>query len=97
MQYNNKSIVLSELIGLKARIIKHKDAKQKGMQGKVVDETKNTLVINTSKGIKRVIKANAMFRFYAGSRSFDVDGKEICFRPEERTEKAIKFYKRRSL
>ena len=56
MQYNNKSIVLSELIGLKARIIKHKDAKQKG-----------------------------------------VDGKEICFRPEERTEKAIKFYKRRSL
>ncbi len=97
MQYNNKNIVLGELIGLKARVLRHADKKQKGIKGEVIDETKNTLVINTIRGIKKILKANALFRFYAGSKSFDVEGKEICFRPEERTEKALKFYKRRSL
>ncbi|MGC8547746.1 MAG: ribonuclease P protein component 1 [Candidatus Micrarchaeia archaeon] len=97
MHYNNKNIVLSELIGLKAKVIKDTDKKQRGIQGTVIDETKNTLIINSSKGIKKVIKANAIFRFYAEGKSFVVKGEEINFRPEDRTEKAIKFYKRRSL
>ncbi|MEM3215673.1 MAG: ribonuclease P protein subunit [Candidatus Micrarchaeaceae archaeon] len=97
MQYNNKNIVLGELIGLKARVVEHKDKKQKGLHGIVIDETKNTLIINTSKGIKKVIKANATFRFYASGKSFLVQGNEINFRPEERIEKALKFYKRRRL
>ncbi|MEM3781577.1 MAG: ribonuclease P protein subunit [Candidatus Micrarchaeaceae archaeon] len=97
MQYNNKNIVLGELIGLRVRVAKHTDKKQKRLQGTVVDETKNTLIINTSKGIKKIIKASATFRFYAGGASFLVQGREINFRPEERTEKALKFYKRRRL
>jgi len=97
MHYNNKNIVISELIGLQVTIAKHKDKKQTGIKGTVVDETKNTLVINTSKGLKKIIKANAVFRFKAGKQSFLVDGKEINYRPVERTEKALKFYKRRSL
>ncbi|MGC8676263.1 MAG: ribonuclease P protein component 1 [Candidatus Micrarchaeia archaeon] len=97
MQYNNKNIVISELIGLKVRVARHKDKNQDGISGTIIDETKNTLVINTNKGIKTVIKADAVFRFYAGKRSFLVQGSEIHFRPEERTEKAMKFYKRRSV
>jgi len=95
--YNNKNIVINELIGLQVKVVKHKDKKQEGMEGTVVDETKNTLVINTSKGLKKIIKANAIFRFKAGKKSFLVDGKEINYRPVERTEKALKYYKRRSL
>ena len=97
MECNNKNIVLCELIGMKVKVVKHKDKKQKGINGKVIDETKNTLVINSSNGIRRIIKANAVFRFYVGKKSFLVDGNEINFRPEERIEKAMKYYKRRSL
>jgi ribonuclease P protein subunit POP4 len=95
MQYNNKNIVLSELIGLRAKVIKCSDKKQEGLDGIVSDETKNTLIFDTKKGIKRIIKKTAVFKFYAGNKSFTVKGTEISFRPHERIEKAIKYYKRR--
>ena len=44
-------------------------------------------------GRKRVVKKISVFRFYPGRKSFRVDGNEINFRPFERTEKAIKFYR----
>ncbi|MGC9099297.1 MAG: ribonuclease P protein component 1 [Candidatus Micrarchaeia archaeon] len=97
MQYNNKNIVLNELIGLKAKVQRCADKKQEGIEGVVIDETKNTLVLDTSKGIKRVIKKSATFKFYVGNKSFTVKGEEINFRPHERTEKALKYYKRRKV
>ena len=97
MQYNNKNIVLAELIGLKAKIIKCNDRNKEGIEGKVIDETKNTLVLDTKKGIKRIAKNRAVFKFYVGNKSFTVKGEEILFRPFERTEKALKYYKLRRL
>ncbi|MDE1824549.1 MAG: ribonuclease P protein subunit [Candidatus Micrarchaeota archaeon] len=44
---------------------------------------------------KRVIKKISVFKFYASGRSFIVNGEEISFRPHERLEKALKYYKRR--
>ncbi len=95
MVYDNRNIVLHELIGLKVKVIASKDKKQSGLLGNVVDETKNTLLIETKSGAKRVIKKTSKFRFYAGKKSFVVEGIEINFRPDERIEKAMKFYKRR--
>ncbi len=95
MGYDNKNIVLNELIGLKARVLKSLDKKQRGLSGIVIDETKNTLVMETLNGSKRVVKKSSSFRFYFQGAHFDVDGNEIAFRPVERTEKAIKYYKRR--
>ncbi len=95
MDYNNKNIVLNELIGLKARVLKSLDRKQEGISGTVIDETKNTILLETRNGKKSIIKITSVFRFYHGGDSFVVDGKEISFRPHERTEKAFKFYKRR--
>jgi len=97
MHYNNKNIVLSELIGLRAKIVECSDKKQKGMEGKVIDETKNTLILETRNGIKTVIKKTAVFKFYVGNKSFTVRGEEISFRPQERTKKALKYYKLRRL
>jgi ribonuclease P protein subunit POP4 len=96
MGYDNKNIVLNELIGLKARVLKSLDKKQRGLSGIVIDETKNTLVMDTLKGSKRVVKKSSSFRFYFQDAHFDVDGNEIAFRPVERTEKAIKYYKKRT-
>jgi ribonuclease P protein subunit POP4 len=95
MRYNNKNIVLSELIGLRVRVLKSLDKKQKGSLGKVIDETKNTLVIETSGGKRSFVKRISLFRFYTQEGSFDVEGREIAFRPEDRIEKAMKYYKRR--
>ena len=96
MHYDNRNIVLNELIGLKVRIIKSTDSKQKGLNGSVIDETKNTLLLETSKGVKRVIKKSSTLRFYYGGKSFVVEGREINFRPEERISKGLLFYKLRN-
>ncbi len=97
MPLNNKTIVLHELVGLDVSVVKSSDAKQAGIHGTVVDETKNTLVIQTDEGLKHIVKAISTFRFREGSKSFIVDGEEINFRSEDRLEKGLKFYKRRKL
>jgi len=95
MEYNNRNIVLNELIGLRARVLRSLDKRQRGASGVVVDETKNTLLLEAKAGRRSVVKKTSVFRFYCGSSAFDVDGKEINFRPSERIEKAMKYYKRR--
>ena len=51
--YDNKNIVLNELIGLRVRVVRCIDKKQRGLEGRVVDETKNTLVVETEEGRKK--------------------------------------------
>jgi ribonuclease P protein subunit POP4 len=97
MTYNNRNIVINELIGLKARVAKSLDKEQRGITGTVIDETKNTLVLETKSGRKSIIKKVSTFIFYSGRDSFTVKGEEINFRPHERTEKAMKFYKSRKV
>ncbi|MDE1761609.1 MAG: ribonuclease P protein subunit [Candidatus Micrarchaeota archaeon] len=95
MRYNNRNIVLGELIGLKARVVKCLDRKQVGLQGTIIDETKNMFFLETKHGTKKVVKATATFRFYAGGKSYVVKGEEVNFRPEERLEKSMKYYRLR--
>jgi ribonuclease P protein subunit POP4 len=95
--YNNKTIVLHELIGLRVRVVKCLDRKQAGTEGTVIDETKNTLVISTGDGKKRLVKASSTFRFYVDGKAFVVNGLEINSRPYERIERSMKFYRKREL
>lgn len=97
MRYDNKNIVLGELIGLKAKVIKCLDKKQAGLQGIIADETKNMFFLGTKHGTKKVVKKTATFRFYTGDGSFVVKGEEVNFRPEERIEKSMKYYRKREL
>ncbi len=98
MTLNNKTIVLHELIGLSVRVQKSQDRSQIGIHGTVIDETKNTLIIETGSGEqKKVAKNISVFVFKYGRKNFVVDGKEIGFRSYERIEKGLKFYKRRKL
>ena len=94
MRYNNKNIVLHELIGLDAEVIDCSDRTQIGIKGRVVDETKN-LLLSRRRLTRKIVKKNSSFRFSDGKQSFVVDGEEINFRPHERTEKGFKFYKKR--
>jgi len=95
--YNNKTIILHELIGAKVKVVKSSDWKQNGVDGTIIDETKNTFLIDTPKGIKRIIKNISTFAFEINRNIYIIDGKEINFRSYERTEKSLKFYKLRSI
>ena len=95
--YNNKNIVLHELVGLDAEVVNSNDRSQIGIKGKVLKETKNLLYVEDVGSVKRIIKSISTFKFGDGKQHFVVDGKEINFRPHERTEKAMKFYKKRSI
>ncbi len=93
--YNSRNIVLHEFIGLEVRVSKSLDVNRRALSGTVVNETKNTLIVRTARGLRKVPKKGSVFVFRVGRKNFTVDGEEISFRPDERIEKAMKFYKRR--
>lgn len=68
-----------ELIGKKIKIIESKNKTNKGIKGKVIDETKNTITIDD----KKFIKKNITFEIDGKI----IEGKDIMFRPEERIKK----------
>ncbi len=92
--YNNKNIVIHELVGLDVEVVDSRDRKQIGINGSVIRETKNLLYVKTGDGAAvKVVKLISEFRFRVGNRRFKVKGEEINFRSHERTEKALRFYK----
>ncbi len=76
-----------ELIGRAVVVSESTDPSLVGLRGVVRDETRNTLVVETPKGDKRVPKHGAAFTFDApgGQR---VAGDDLLFRPEDRIKKA---------
>lgn len=64
------------LIGFELKVIG-------GPEGKVIDETKNTLVLETQKGIKRVIKDGNRFIINMNNKEIKLDGNDISMRPWE--------------
>lgn len=95
VSYNNRNIVLHELIGLDAEVINCSDRSQIGIRGAVVDETKCLLLVRSGVTTRKIVKKSCVFKFRHGKQSFVVDGEEIDFRPHERIEKGLKYYKKR--
>ena len=80
-----ENAALHELIGLECVVAESADKSRKGMKGKVVDETKNTLVIESGGAEKTVPKGEAEFEFALGSEKALIKGSAIMFAPEQRT------------
>ena len=74
-----------ELIGEKARVIKASGKDFQGIEGIIVDESRNTFVLDTAKGRKRLSKAQCVFFF--PSAGVTADGRILVSRPEDRTRK----------
>jgi ribonuclease P protein subunit POP4 len=94
-EYNNRNIVIHELVGLDVEVVDSKDPSQIGTRGRVIRETKNLLYVKTENNIKQLVKSISVFKFSNGGQQFTVGGNEINFRSDERTVKALRFYKRR--
>lgn len=78
-----------ELIGLDAEVVESTDPSRTGIDGRVVDETQNTLLIETSEGEKTVPKEESVFRFRLEDLKVRVNGKLLSGRPEERIGKKL--------
>jgi ribonuclease P protein subunit POP4 len=76
-----------ELIGLEVEVLHATDPTQAHVRGRVVDETRNTLVLEIQGDEKRIPKHGSRFRFDIQG-GLEVDGEEIRFRPEDRVKKA---------
>lgn len=65
-----------------------------GLEGKVVNETKNTLTLEDREGREKIIpKETATFHFKLPDGStVEIEGKIIVSRPEDRIKKRFKKY-----
>ena len=72
-----------EFLGRKVIVENHSDQSIAGTSGIVIDETRETMLLSSSGGIKRVSKNNAMFKFEDGVLNGDL----LKYRPQDRIKK----------
>ena len=77
-----------ELIGLKVSIVSSPDASIQNISGTVINETKNTLQLQSNDKIKTIQKLGNTFLFY--KYNIHIPGKYLIGRPEERLTKVRK-------
>lgn len=88
---SSRNLIRHELIDLKVEVAKSSNRFHVGIKGLVVDETKNLLIIETEKGIKKVQKKGTSFIFtIPNGKKVKVNGTIIAKRPEERIKLRVK-------
>ena len=94
-----KNIVAHELIGLEAKIIDSANSSAVGIRGRVVDETRNVLILEIKKDKeskeKSFAKEQCIFSFRVKDKEgkalwVKVDGELLVGRPEDRIKKRFK-------
>jgi ribonuclease P protein subunit POP4 len=93
MSITPNNLVRHELIGLRAKVVSAKNPKNEGIEGRVVDETYKTLVIE-HKGIeKTVFKGSVMIIFtLPDKQKVEVEGELLVARPWDRIKKKMPKY-----
>ena len=78
----------NEFIGLNAKVVRSSHPDYIGITGRVVDETRNTLVIRHKNKNKIIVKNTAVFHFVLqDGTTIEIDGNAIVGRPEDRLKK----------
>jgi ribonuclease P protein subunit POP4 len=83
--------VKNEFIGLDIRISKSHNKELVGMKGKIIDETRNTLVLR--RGSKTVCIPKDIIHFHLSlpiGKTIKVDGRSIVARPEDRIKMRVR-------
>lgn len=84
---NVKDVLKHELIGLKAKVIDSSNEFNIGIEGEIIDETKETLTILQKKDKKRLMKRNVSLEIKFNNRIIQIQGKLLVKRPEDRIKK----------
>jgi ribonuclease P protein subunit POP4 len=84
-------IIREEFIGTASSVASSTHAGYLGIQGKVLDETRNTFLIQQDGKTKTVVKDQAVFHFqFSDGTVVEIDGKLLIGKPEDRLKKTIK-------
>ena len=85
---NESNLHMHELVGLRLRVVRASDGGMVGMEGIVIDETRETLVIEGERR-RTLPKRGTVFEFTLedGTTALLV-GDDIAYRPEDRTKRA---------
>jgi len=82
---SSQNVLRHELIGLDILVSGAANPAQNGISGRVIDETKNLLVIETPSGVRRIPKMHSIFRVCLPSReTVEIDGSVMVLAPEKR-------------
>lgn len=90
MKITPYNILRHELIGSHIEVVRSSCPQYKGIDGVVIGETKNTLVIRTAKGDRTLPKKDNVFQISVDSMRLLVDGSLIIGRPEDRIKNKIR-------
>lgn len=90
-------LLVHEFIHLTVDVTHSPDPGFVGLHGRIVDETKNTFVIERSDDNKRIIiqKARNIFKFDLENDTVLIKGDDITVRPQDRLKKL--YHKRKQL
>jgi ribonuclease P protein subunit POP4 len=84
-------ILQQEFIGTYAKVEESTNSSLLGISGRVVDESKNTLVIQHENRNKAIAKGITVFRFTMSDGTIvEINGRMIVGRPEDRVKKRIR-------
>ncbi|MCK4714085.1 MAG: ribonuclease P protein subunit [Candidatus Aenigmarchaeota archaeon] len=83
MVITRRNIGKHEMIGLFSKV---SDGGRKVAEGMIIDETKNTFLMRTKTGDKRILKKGKTFVLDVDG-GIELCGDLICFRPEDRLKK----------
>ena len=82
---SSRNVLRHELIGLDVLVSGATNPGQRGLSGRIIDETRNLLVIETARGIKRIAKMHSVFRVSLPNRELvEIDGSVLVLAPEKR-------------
>jgi len=85
---DEKKLAKEELIGLHVKIKECTDPNWKDKSGLILDETKNTFLIEIDNKEKIISKKTATFEFNYCGKKITLNGSKIAYRPEDRIKKA---------
>lgn len=90
MKITPQEVAGCELIGTKMKVVSASNKSLIGLEGKVVDETRNTITIEKKNKEIKLIKKQITMEFKYKDQKFRMDGKILVARPEDRLKLKLK-------
>ena len=79
-----ENLTLHELIGMQAEVIESSNRSLIGLNGRIEDETKSMVALNTENGMKLIAKKDSVWRFDINQDKVVVNGSKIAKRSYDR-------------
>ena len=82
---SSQNVIRHELIGLDVLVSGAANPLHRGVNGRIIDETRNMFIIQTAQGIKRIQKMHSTFRVYLPDNTLvEMNGSALILAPEKR-------------